>query len=187
MKKLILLLLLFSLGKVYAQQPNNYTTSRPPGNYNNNRVTTPNKGANDDNDYTQIRIVDSTQEIRADVLPYKKDPKIKNDRYYYWYYNNLIHSTQGGYNGQLLNGHYVAFYPDKNLKEEGDFKTGLKDGEWKTWNSKGDLTNVTNWNNGVVVPDSQQPFWKKIPFVNKKDDQQQPAQQQPAQPAGGNN
>ena len=61
MKKLILLLLLFSLGKVYAQQPNNYTTSRPPATYNNNRVNAPVKGANDDNDYTQIRIVDSTQ------------------------------------------------------------------------------------------------------------------------------
>ncbi|HZY40276.1 MAG TPA: hypothetical protein VFE53_26665 [Mucilaginibacter sp.] len=181
MKKLTLLLLLFSLGKAYAQQPNNYTTARPRA-FNPSRVKADNnQGINEDNDYTQIRIVDSTQEIRADVLPYKKDPKIKNDRYYFWYLNNLIHSTQGGYNGQLLNGHYVAFYPDKNLKEQGDFKTGLKDGEWKTWNSKGDLTSVTNWNDGVLQPDNQQPFWKKIPFVNKKGDQQQPAQ-----PAGGN-
>jgi len=172
---------LFLLGKAYAQQPNNYTTSRP-ANPGNNRVTNYNKAA-DDNDYTQIRIVDSTQEIRADVLPYKKDPKKKNDRYYYWYLGNLIHSTQGGYNGQLLNGHYVAFYKDKSLKEEGDFKTGLKDGEWKTWNQKGDLTNVTTWDEGVAVPDSQKPFWKKIPFVNKKDDQSQPAT---AAPGGGN-
>jgi len=181
MKKLILLLLLFTLGKAYAQQPNSYSTNRSA--YpSNNRVSNYNKTASDDNDYTQIRIVDSTQEIRADVLPFKKDPKVKNDRYYYWYLNNVIHSTQGGYNGQLLNGHYISFYPDKNLKEEGDFKTGLKDGVWKTWNPKGDLTNVTNWNDGIQVPDSQQPFWKKIPFVNKKNDQQQPAE-----PAGGNN
>ncbi len=181
MKKLTLFVLLFSLGKVYAQQANNYNTSRPAGNYNNNHVNTPNKGANEDNDYSQIRITDSTQEIRADVLPFKKDPKVKNDRYYFWYLNKVIHSTQGGYNGQLLNGHYISFYPDKNLKEEGDFKTGLKDGVWKTWNPKGDLTNVTNWNEGVVVPESGQPFWKKIPFVNKKDDQQQAAK-----PADGN-
>ena len=181
MKKLTLLLLLFSLGKAYAQQPG-YATRRPasPG---SNRVSNYDKAAGDDNDYTQIRVVDSTQAIRADMLPYKRDPKIRNDRYYYWYFNNVIRSTQGGYNGQLLNGHYVALYPDKNLKEEGDFKTGLKDGEWKTWNRKGDLTGVTNWNEGVVVPDSQQPFWKKIPFVNKKGDQQQPAA---ANPAGGN-
>jgi antitoxin component YwqK of YwqJK toxin-antitoxin module len=178
MKKITLLFLLFSLGKVYAQRPNDYSNNRP--NYSNNRVNNNNKGVNDD-DYTQIRIVDTSQEIRVDILPYKTDPKIKNDRYYYWYLNNLIHSTQGGYNGQLLNGHYVAFYPDKNLKEEGDFKRGLKDGAWKTWNRKGDLTGLTNWNEGIVVPDNQQPIWKKIPFLNKKD-----VQPQNSKPADGN-
>jgi hypothetical protein len=172
MKKITLLILLFFLGKAYAQQPNNYTTNRPDNYKSNPANVYTGKTANDD-DYSQIRIVDTSQEIRADLLPYKTDPKIKNDRYYFWYLNNVIHSTQGGYNGKLLNGHYIAFYPDKNLKEQGDFKTGLKDGIWKTWNPKGDLTNVTNWDEGVVVPDSQQPFWKKIPFLNKKDEQPQ--------------
>jgi len=185
MKKIVLFILVFSLGKAYAQQGGDYTTSRPG---NNNSYNNSNNGYNaprratvnktkpvvvDDGDYSQIRIVDTTQEIRADVLPMKTDPKIKNDRYYYWFLNNMIHSTQGGYNGQLLNGHYISFYPDKNLKEEGNFKKGLKDGEWKTWNRNGDLTNVTNWDEGVAVPDSQKPFWKKIPFVNKKDQQPQ--------------
>ncbi len=178
MKKLTLLLLLLSLGKVYAQRPNNYSSARPRNRSNNPVNAYDNQTANDDNDYTQIRIVDSTQEIRADVLPYKTGPKIKNDRYYFWYFNNAIRSTQGGYNGQLLNGHYVAFYPDKNLKEQGDFKRGLKDGVWKTWNRKGDLTTVTTWNDGIPAPETQQPFWKKIPLVNKKDEQQ-PATSKP--------
>ncbi len=52
------------------------------------------KPLGDDNDYTQVRITDSTQEIRADMLPYKRDTKIRNDRYYYWYFNNVVHSTQ---------------------------------------------------------------------------------------------
>lgn len=178
MKKIALFILLFCIGKTYAQQANNYYNSRPRNynnrnnNYNNNHNNN-NKVVNDDGDYSQIRIIDTIQEVRADLLPYKTDPKIKNDRYYFWYLNNKIHSTQGGYNGELLNGHYIAFYPDKNLKEEGDFKRGLKDGPWKTWDPKGDLTAVTNWNEGIVVPDSQQPFWKKLPFVNKKDAQHQ--------------
>jgi len=174
MKKIILFVLLVSIGKAYAQRTGDYTTSRP-GNYNDNRTGTDNKKVADDGDYSQIRIIDTIQEIRADVLPYKTEPKVKNDRYYYWYFNNKIHSTQGGYNGQLLNGHYIAFYPDKNLKEEGYFKRGLKDGEWKNWNPKGDLTAVTTWNEGIAVPDGQQPFWKKLPFVNKKDQQPQTA------------
>jgi antitoxin component YwqK of YwqJK toxin-antitoxin module len=188
MKKIALFFLLFSMGRAYAQQPNDYNTNRPD-NYNNTRVNKSsnnrvnNYGANRVNSSTskvmsdegvnQIRIVDTSQEIRADILPFKTDPKIKNDRYYFWYLNNVIHSTQGGYNGQLLNGHYIAFYPDKNLKEEGNFKRGLKDGEWKIWNPKGDLTGVANWNEGIEVPESGQPFWKKMPFFKKKDDQQQ--------------
>src|SRR5271166_3149027 len=102
MKKLILLILLLSLGKAYAQQPGDYNTNRSDnsGNnrvnsYNGNRVNTYNKPRVNNNTskvvgddgYSHIRITDSTQEIRADVLPYKTDPKIKNDRYYYWYLN----------------------------------------------------------------------------------------------------
>ncbi|HEY8781586.1 MAG TPA: hypothetical protein VIM16_08240 [Mucilaginibacter sp.] len=196
MKKITLLILLFYLGNAYAQQPNDYNNNRPD-NYNNNRTSRSgnkrpdnygkprgnidNNSVVNDDGYSQIRIVDTSQEIRADILPFKTDPKIRNDRYYYWYLNNVIHSTQGGYTGQLLNGHYVAFYPDKNLKEEGDFKRGLKDGEWKTWNRKGDLTSVTTWNEGTAVPDNQQPIWKKIPFLKKKDDQPQTSKA-----AGGN-
>jgi antitoxin component YwqK of YwqJK toxin-antitoxin module len=173
MKKLALLLLVLSFGKAYAQRNDDYNDRS-----NNNSSTRGNvyktKSTNDD-DFTQVRIIDTTQEIRADIEPYKSEPKIKNDRYYFWYLNKVIHSTQGGYSGTLLNGHYVAFYPDKNLKEEGNFNRGLKDGEWKTWNRKGDLTAVTNWNDGVQLNDNQQSVWKKIPFFNKKDDQTQPA------------
>src|ERR1700735_4331532 len=105
MKKIALFILLLSVGKTYAQRTNDYDNSRP-GSYSNNRpITTANKPADND-DYDQIRLVDTSQEIRADLLPYKSDPKIKNDRYYFWYLNDKIHSTQGGYNGKLLNGHY---------------------------------------------------------------------------------
>ena len=175
MKKIILFVLLCSIGKVYAQRAaNNYYTP-PPAN-NNSRVNAesyPNNNRVIAEPYNgqQVHLSDSTQEITADILPYKSEPKVKNDRYYFWHLNKVIHSTQGGYSGQLLNGHYLALYPDKNLKEEGNFKTGLKDGTWKTWTRKGDLVSVTNWNEGIEVADSDQPFWKKVPFINKKDAQ----------------
>lgn len=190
MKKIVLIVLVFGIVKAYGQQGTDYGNSRTtssypanrtgnyPTNRSNNAPTNRTNNYNttrvtDDNNTQQIRIVDTAQEINAEMLPFKADPKIKNDRYYFWYYNNVIHSTQGGYTGQLLNGHYIAFYPDKNLKEEGYFKRGLKDGEWKTWNQKGDLTNVTDWNEGVAVPEGGQPFWKKIPLLNKKEQQPQ--------------
>jgi len=163
MKKIYLLILLLGMGKVYGQHFLGNVNDKNRANTQKNRIP--------DDIRDQIHIVDSTQEIQVDMLPYKAEPKIKNDRYYFWYLPNIIHSTQGGYSGQLLNGHYIAYYPDKNLKEEGDFKTGLKNGEWKTWNSKGDMTSVTNWDEGVQVPDGQEPFWKKVPFLKRKDDQ----------------
>jgi len=170
MKKLALLILLFSIGRAHAQQ-SDYYGNQPKQHRNSSAINADNSDGNNDDFDSQIRIIDSTQEIRADILPFKSAPKIRNDRYYYWYFNKVIHSTQGGYNGNLLNGHYVAFYPDKNLKEEGEFKRGLKDGEWKTWNPKGDLTGVTYWSEGVES--AQTPIWKKIPFLNKKDEQPQ--------------
>ena len=143
MKKLIPLIFLLGLGKAYAQRPFAY-------------------------DDTKITITDTGQTVQAEILPSKSDPKILNDRYYFWYIPNAIHSTQGGFNGQLLNGNYAAYYPDKNLKEQGDYKKGLKDGVWKTWNRKGDLTSVVNWNNGVVAPQSGGSVLSKLPFGKKK-------------------
>ena len=142
MKKLLPLIFLLGLGKVYAQRPFAY-------------------------DDTKVTIADTGQTVQAEILPSKSDPKILNDRYYFWYIPNAIHSTQGGFNGQLLNGNYAAYYPDKNLKEQGDYKKGLKDGIWKTWNRKGDLTSVVNWNNGVVAPQSSGSVFSKLPFGKK--------------------
>ena len=174
MKKIALLVLFLCVGKAYAQRNTDYNNQ--PNTYNSNHSNTNRDDTysprTTDDAYDQVRLIDSTQEIRADIAPYKTEPKIRNDRYYFWYLNKVIHSTQGGYSGQLLNGHYISFYPDKNLKEEGDFKRGLKDGTWKTWNKKGDLITVATWDEGVVVPDNQPSIFKKIPFLNKKDAQQ---------------
>ena len=191
MKKLILFIAFLGLGKAYAQRNSDYNNDQsnaPTGKrttvydsrtHTYSTVTTgngnnANKASSDDNyNSDQVSLTDSVQEIHAEVLPYKSDPKVKNDRYYFWYLNKVIHSTQGGFSGQLLNGHYVSYYPDKNLKEEGDFKRGLKDGVWKTWNKKGDLITVVSWDEGVAVADSQPSLFKKIPFFNKKDTQPQ--------------
>src|ERR1041385_2738163 len=40
---------------------------------------------------------------------------------YYWYSDNDIKATDGGFDGKLLHGEYKSFYLDKNLKEQGNF------------------------------------------------------------------
>jgi hypothetical protein len=164
MKKIFPLILILLLSKAYAQHLIGHDNGTRPMQVNNNK----------------LMITDSTQVIQADLLPYKSDPKIKDDRYYFWTADNIIHSTQGGFNGQLLNGHYTAFYTDKNLKEEGGFDRGLKQGTWKTWDKKGALTSVTNWDEGIMQSDDKTPFWKKIGKKNNDQQQQTTASAPPA-------
>jgi antitoxin component YwqK of YwqJK toxin-antitoxin module len=98
----------------------------------------------------KVHIVNDGQNIQAETIPVNSEPELHNNRFYYWYSSNKIHSTQGGYSGRLLNGNYKEFYPDKTLKEEGDFKEGLKDGIWKDWNPHGDLSQQYTWKKGLL-------------------------------------
>lgn len=71
-----------------------------------------------------------------------------HDRIYFWYGSNAIHQTEGGFSGRLLNGQYQEFYADKNLREQGEFKDGLKDGVWQSWSENGLLKEFVNWKAG---------------------------------------
>ena len=143
MKKLFIILLFFSSGPAYAQKLSDYG-------------------------FYKVRLIESDQIIQAEINPFSSEPGIKSDRLYYWYSSNGIHSSQGGYSGKLLNGWYNAYYLNKNLKEQGIFKKGLKDGIWKNWKEDGTLSLVTRWKKGLVVPDDSVPFWKKLPFIKKR-------------------
>lgn len=87
--------------------------------------------------------------ITLHVLPRDKKVKLKTDQYYYWYRAQSLRCTRGGYDGQLLDGAYMEVYPDKNIKIKGEFKKGLKNNTWTTWNPKGEYINITTWKNGV--------------------------------------
>jgi MORN repeat protein len=87
---------------------------------------------------------------------------------YYWYYADAIHTSQGGYSGKLLNGSYMEYYPDKNLKEQGYFKKGLKDGDWKSWDDSGKIISETNWKNGIDITGNKPPIWKRFHLFKKR-------------------
>ncbi|KQR70907.1 toxin-antitoxin system YwqK family antitoxin [Pedobacter sp. Leaf176] len=72
------------------------------------------------------------------------------DRKYYWYSNNHINTTQGGFSGKLLHGLYSDFYEGKGLKEQGIFKQGLKQGNWKAWTDKGTLISSMEYLSGQL-------------------------------------
>jgi hypothetical protein len=140
----------------------------------------------------RVHIATDSLNIQAETLPVSEAPDLHNDRLYFWYSANTIHSTQGGFSGRLLNGTYKSYYPNKNLKEAGVFKEGLKDGIWKTWNENGNLVRQYTWKKGlrsgkyflcneqgyiresgtyknnVLQARDTTSFWRKLEFYKKK-------------------
>jgi len=112
--------------------------------------------------FYKVHINENDKTILAGISPVDDDVHVKPDLFYYWYSANAIHSTQGGFSGQLLNGQYSEYYLNKNLKQQGFFKNGLKSGVWKTWNEDGTLKATSTWEKGRLVPNGTGSFWGKL-------------------------
>lgn len=93
-----------------------------------------------------INYPDSSQ--KACVLNANGKVKPKQDAFYYWYGNNVIEATQGGFSGRLLHGTYTAYHPNHNLKSQGCFDHGLKTGKWTTWYSSGRIHEIHYFSHG---------------------------------------
>jgi antitoxin component YwqK of YwqJK toxin-antitoxin module len=143
MKKILFVMFLFFSGVVYGQKM-------------------PDSGVN------KIRINESDKTVVAGIIRFDGKPRLKPGLFYYWYSANAIHSTQGGFSGLLLNGPYSEYYLNKNLKEEGAFKKGLKSGIWKSWNEDGTVNNVSIWEKGRLVPEESVSLWKKLNIFKGK-------------------
>jgi antitoxin component YwqK of YwqJK toxin-antitoxin module len=76
--------------------------------------------------------------------------KYQNDKSYYCFADDTIITTQGGASGRLMHGSFTVYYPNKNLESRGEFKYGLKAGEWKQWNTEGKLIQLVTWKNGLL-------------------------------------
>lgn len=143
MKRIILIFLLFISGTLYAQK-------MPYA------------------DLYKVSITENNKTIVTEIYPVANNPKAKLDLSYYWYSADAIHTTQGGYSGKLLNGQYNEYYLNKNLKLQGTFKNGLKDGVWKSWDEDGKMIETSNWKGGlIVIPKPPSKFWKKVNIFNK--------------------
>ncbi|PRY48082.1 hypothetical protein B0I27_11616 [Arcticibacter pallidicorallinus] len=97
---------------------------------------------------SKVTTVEADRSITAYVLPVRREPTIDSDVTYYWFKAGKIYHTQGGYSGRLLNGHFSSFYLTKNLKEEGDFKKGIKSGLWRSWRESGILEKAAYYRKG---------------------------------------
>ncbi|HEX8545807.1 MAG TPA: hypothetical protein VF691_02535 [Cytophagaceae bacterium] len=99
------------------------------------------------------RVVINKPESTVYTFVYPKKPKGKADEdlYYYWFGGNDIKRTRGGYDGKLLHGEYTASYFNKNLKEKGKIKKGLRKGKWKSWYENGEFKEICRYRNGSKI------------------------------------
>jgi hypothetical protein len=88
--------------------------------------------------------------VRANVLNDAGKIHAKNGHTYYWYSDNTIKNTEGGFDGRLLHGEYKSFYLDKNLMEQGMFRQGLKTNTWKRWFPGGHIREISHYREGLL-------------------------------------
>lgn len=70
--------------------------------------------------------------------------------HYHWFKSQKLHITQGGAAGNLLHGNFQKFHISGQLAEHGEFKYGLKNGDWLTWYESGELESKLNYKDGVL-------------------------------------
>jgi hypothetical protein len=73
--------------------------------------------------------------------------KVVLNKRYFWALKNEIHSNVGGFHGNLLHGNFEVLIKDL-LNCQGQFNSGLKEGEWKYWNAKGYYTKIVQYKQG---------------------------------------
>ena len=86
--------------------------------------------------------------VHAEILSTENKIIPSKNLYYHWYRANDIKRTKAGFDGKLLHGSYSSFYVNRNLREKGEFKYGVKVKTWKIWYLNGELQEVANWKKG---------------------------------------
>lgn len=87
--------------------------------------------------------------VKANILAGQEKNEITPDLVYFWYLKGTISFNLGGYSGKLLHGTYQEIVNNK-LIITGQFKEGLKTGQWKSWYNSGRLKEISNWQNGLL-------------------------------------
>ena len=86
--------------------------------------------------------------LRTFTITIGETTKTQSEVYYTWYRRNNLATTQGGYEGHLLDGPYTKMLRDNTLLEKGQFHEGLKEGVWTTWHGNGAISDTQQWNQG---------------------------------------
>lgn len=74
--------------------------------------------------------------------------RLNDSLHYHWYKSQKMYITQGGVDGEVINGVFKKFYLTGQLAEKGQLYFGLKQGKWRTWHSNGNLKTIIEYRRG---------------------------------------
>lgn len=98
----------------------------------------------------RVRINTETESITAELITVSPEDFFVADRSYFWFEKGKVLSTQRGYSGKLLHGTYSAYdRVSKQLKTQGEYVYGLKEGKWMLWGADGHLSQSQHWKAGL--------------------------------------
>lgn len=100
--------------------------------------------------YREVIVVTKEQTLKFQIKVLKQTISAKSDLTYYWYFADKVHSTEGSYDGYLLDGYYKEFNPSGALVTQGTFEKGVKTGEWKSFHSTGELKELSHYKDGKL-------------------------------------
>jgi hypothetical protein len=102
--------------------------------------------------YHHFQLTDSAYKYNIVVLATKPEKlKTNHDKFYTWYINNTINTTQGNFSGKLFHGIFVKYFINSNqLAEKGSYEYGLRNGTWYRWQENGNLISAINYKKGTM-------------------------------------
>lgn len=94
----------------------------------------------------------TTPTYKMDFYILLADKKInyKDTLSYHWFKSQRIYETQGSSAGYLLHGSFVKYDLGGQLAEKGQFKFGLRHGEWRSWYPSGHIRSVCYYKHGLL-------------------------------------
>jgi hypothetical protein len=101
----------------------------------------------------QVRALDINTKNNSKVKTfYTNQPRkaLDDKTTFYWTIKREIHSSQGGYSGNLLHGPYTEYFANNQLQVKGQLKLGIRVNEWKYWYLNGILNKVVFYKNGKI-------------------------------------
>ncbi len=100
--------------------------------------------------YREVIVVTKEQTLKFQIKVLKQTISAKSDLTYFWYSADKVHSSEGSYDGYLLDGYYRVFGLSGQLISQGSFEKGIKTGEWRTWYDSGVLKELAQYKDGKL-------------------------------------